>query len=264
MMGVSGRKLVKNLRRTTIVLGLSNMAVIALGTTLLVLGHHICKRHRLVPVFLVSIGSVVRIVTMVRCAIEQEATAMSIVSSSPDLSMVDADVTRIQRRMRYIKWIWWTRFATIVTIVQFLLAVYLTCTVVKSTSQYGNTDHCVIGSSSERWKKNLLASFFITMCFVAVLQCFTSPDVLRWRSFYATHDNAWKAHYEEVFDHGIREALCCLGRAKYLTAMEEDEVNLVAQLLGDLVTYRASGTGHLEFLAGLALLQKHSRSPRFV
>lgn len=36
--------------------------------------------------------------------------------------------------------------------------------------------------------------------------------------------------------------------------MEEDEVNSVAQMLGDLVTYRASGTGHLEFLAGLWLL----------
>lgn len=33
--------------------------------------------------------------------------------------------------------------------------------------------------------------------------------------------------------------------------MEEDEVYSVAQLLGDLVAYRASGTGHLELLAGV-------------
>lgn len=33
--------------------------------------------------------------------------------------------------------------------------------------------------------------------------------------------------------------------------MEEDKVDSVAQLLGDLVAYRASGTGHLELLAGL-------------
>ncbi|KAG8065063.1 hypothetical protein GUJ93_ZPchr0004g39686 [Zizania palustris] len=72
----------------------------------------------------------------------------------------------------------------------------------------------------------------------------------RWRSFYATDDMAWKAHYREVFDHGIREALCCLGRAKYLTVLEEDELYSVARLLGDLVAYRASGTGHLELLAG--------------
>lgn len=37
--------------------------------------------------------------------------------------------------------------------------------------------------------------------------------------------------------------------------MEEDEINSVAQLLGDLVTYRATGTGHLEFLAGSLLFE---------
>jgi hypothetical protein len=34
-------------------------------------------------------------------------------------------------------------------------------------------------------------------------------------------------------------------------APKEDEVYSVARLLGDLVAYRASGTGHLELLAGL-------------
>ncbi|KAF7837101.1 sn1-specific diacylglycerol lipase beta isoform X1 [Senna tora] len=96
-------------------------------------------------------------------------------------------------------------------------------------------------------------------------RCFSGSDVLRWRSFYETHDNAWKYHYREVFDNGIRETLCCLGRVKYMytplrSAMEEDEVYSVAQLLGDLVAYRASGTGHLELLAGLVLLQKRDKS----
>ncbi|CDP19311.1 unnamed protein product [Coffea canephora] len=94
------------------------------------------------------------------------------------------------------------------------------------------------------------------VCCTTVVQCCAGSDVLRWRSFYATEGNLWKAHYQEVFDHGIREAFCCLGRVKYLTALEEDEIYSVAQLLGDLVTYRATGTGHLELLAGLALLQK--------
>ncbi|EHA8589271.1 hypothetical protein COCNU_scaffold008808G000040 [Cocos nucifera] len=35
------------------------------------------------------------------------------------------------------------------------------------------------------------------------------------------------------------------------SVLEEDEVYSVARLLGDLVAYRASGTGHLELLAGL-------------
>jgi hypothetical protein len=43
---------------------------------------------------------------------------------------------------------------------------------------------------------------------------------------------------------------------------EEDEVYSVARLLGDLVAYRASGTGHLELLAGLALLQRHGQSSK--
>lgn len=34
------------------------------------------------------------------------------------------------------------------------------------------------------------------------------------------------------------------------SVLEEDEVFSVAQLLGDLVAYRAAGTGHLELMAG--------------
>lgn len=66
------------------------------------------------------------------------------------------------------------------------------------------------------WKKHVVVVYLILVSFVALGQCFTGSDVLGWRSFYATQDNAWKAHYREVFDHGIREALCCLGRFKYL------------------------------------------------
>ncbi|KAK9289163.1 hypothetical protein L1049_017637 [Liquidambar formosana] len=126
------------------------------------------------------------------------------------------------------------------------------------------TSQCDTGivSDSNRWKQHLLVFFIIMVCFVALVQCFTGSDVLRWRSFYTMQDNAWKAHYQEVFDHGIREALCCLGRVKYLSVLEEDEIYSVARLLGDLVAYRASGTGHLEFLAGLALLRRHSQSPK--
>ncbi|KAK6930615.1 Fungal lipase-like domain [Dillenia turbinata] len=116
-------------------------------------------------------------------------------------------------------------------------------------------------SNGITWKENVLIIFMIMVCFMVVFQCFAGSEVLRWRSFYGTQD-AWKSHYREVFDHGIREALCCLGRARYMTVLEEDEVNSVAHLLGDLVAYRATGTGHLEFLAGLALLQRHSESPK--
>lgn len=65
------------------------------------------------------------------------------------------------------------------------------------------------------WKRILLILFLVSMWVATIVQCATGSDVLRWRSFYASHDIAWRAHYQEVFDHGIREVLCCLGRAKY-------------------------------------------------
>ncbi|KAG6667521.1 hypothetical protein CIPAW_01G106400 [Carya illinoinensis] len=98
----------------------------------------------------------------------------------------------------------------------------------------------------------------IMACLVALVQCFAGSDVVNWRSYYATKDNAWKAHYLEVFDNGMREALCCLGRVRYLSVLEEDEVYSVARLLGDLVAYRASGTGHLELLAVGQFVSKNS------
>lgn len=195
---------------------------------------------------------------MVHTGIAQKATATTVVESS-ESAVVDA-VIRHQRRMRYKKWIWWTRFATVVMVVQFVGATYLLLKIIKSASHDETTGDCVLGivSKASTWKRNMLVLFIVMVCFVALLQCFTGSDVLRWRSFYSTEDNAWKAHYREVFDHGMREALCCLGRVKYLSVMEEDEVYSVARLLGDLVAYRASGTGHLELLAGLALFQRNS------
>jgi len=62
----------------------------------------------------------------------------------------------------------------------------------------------------------LIALFLILSWVVVIVQCFTGCDILGGASFFATPDIAWKASYREVFDHGIREALCCLGRAKYL------------------------------------------------
>jgi len=67
---------------------------------------------------------------------------------------------------------------------------------------------------------------------VVIIQCITGSDVLRWRSFYATHDTAWKAHYREVFDHGMREALCCMGRVKYLYVSISVKSHIFSRLIG--------------------------------
>ncbi|OVA19069.1 Lipase [Macleaya cordata] len=211
----------------------------------------------------VAIAAAVRIMSMIGIAIAQEATATTILSSSPadSSSAVDA-VIRHERRMRYKRWLWWTRFGMVITVLQFLGATYLMFIILKSVSHSGKSSWCFIGADPKHngRERILLVSFLILVWFLVIAQCLAGSDVLRWRSFYATHDNAWKAHYREVFDHGIREVLCCLGRVKYLSVLEEDEVYSVARLLGDLVAYRASGTGHLELLAGLALLQRHRPS----
>lgn len=164
-------------------------------------------------------------------------------------------------KLRYKKWLWWTRFALILVMLQSAGAVYLIFHITDYIAHDETSSGCALGVASNNrwWKRKLPVLFTILVCFVTLVQFFTGMDVLRWRSFYSTQDHAWKAHYSEIFDHGIREALCCLGRSKYLSIMEEDEVFSVAQLLGDLVAYRSTGTGHLEFLAGLALLQRHGQ-----
>ncbi|KAK4566880.1 hypothetical protein RGQ29_002938 [Quercus rubra] len=246
----------KKLRWATIILGTSNMVVVLLGVLLVILAHSSCDFQYLVPFVAVSVGSGFRLVVMVQCGLAQYATAQAILDS-PSSAIVD-------RRRRYKTWIRWSRFALVITVLQFVGAIYLVFHVAKHKSQFddGKFKDCFLGMISNRssWGQKLLVFFMIMVCFVGLVQCFTGPDILKWRSFYATQDNAWKAHYREVFDNGMREALCCLGRGKYLSMSEEDEIYSVARLLGDLVAYRASGTGHLELLAGLALLQRHSHS----
>lgn len=238
------------------------MMVVILGGCLMILTIPFCGHDDVFPYTVTCLVAAIRIVAMIRTGIAQEATARMIASSPQEAPVVDA-VIRHERRMRYKKWLWWTRIAMMITVLQLVVAIYLMFNVAKYVSQSGGSSDCVleIVSNSGRWKLRLLVLFMILVCFVALVQCFTGTDVLKWRSFYATQDNAWKAHYQEVFDHGIREALCCLGRVKYLSVLDEDEVHSVARLLGDLVAYRASGTGHLELLAGLALLQRQSPSP---
>lgn len=246
----------KTLRWITVILLVLNLITIFLGSLIVLTSN--CSSGTILPFVVVVVTSSVRIVSMIGAGITQEATATMIVSSPGESVAVDA-VIRQERRMRYKRWLWWTRFGMIITVLQFVGATYLMFIMVKFVSDNGNSSGCFSGSdtNADGWEKHTLAFYVIMVWFLAILHCIAGSDVLRWRSFYATHDNAWRAHYQEVFDHGIREALCCLGRVKYLSVLEEDEVYSVARLLGDLVAYRASGTGHLELLAGLALLQRH-------
>ncbi|KAG0540581.1 hypothetical protein BDA96_03G421400 [Sorghum bicolor] len=165
------------------------------------------------------------------------------------------------QKLRYKRWLWWTRFGMVITVLQFVLAIYLMCIILKDVLDGGSSKQCFSGQSQNGdWRRILLITFLVSMWVSTIVQCATGSDVLRWRSFYASHDIAWRAHYREVFDHGIREVLCCLGRVKYSSVLEDDDICVVAKLLGDLMAYRASGTGHLELVAGLSLLQKSKSS----
>nr|XP_016508025.1 PREDICTED: uncharacterized protein LOC107825659 [Nicotiana tabacum] len=246
----------RKLRRSALVLGLSNALIIIMGTGIVIITRYSCGEKDIAPVFVIMMASFVRIGAMIGTGIAQQDTASSILTSEADLPDSQAAI-RHQRRRKYRRLLLWTRIASVITMVQLLGAVFLLVSVTNLLHRDSTSSNCLRGllSNGSRWQRNMLILFMVIISYVAPVQCFAGAEVLRWRSFYATEDNAWKAHYREVFDHGIREALCCLGRVKYLTVLEEDEVCSVAQLLGDLVTYRASGTGHLELLAGLALLQ---------
>ncbi|XP_011624771.1 uncharacterized protein LOC18437972 isoform X2 [Amborella trichopoda] len=278
----------KSARWVTLYLALANISALALAAILLFLlptntaaEEEECLFSSYGPPFvLVAMLAAVRILAIVGTAAAQEATAVTILTCSHPQQQLDTDnggggigaaylgeatVVRRDRRMRYKRWLWWTRLGMVITVMQFLAAVYLMFVAVRNTSSSFNGNSITSCFSAEEahrtsWKRVLVFVFLIHACLLVAVQCCTGSDVLRWRSFYATHDTAWKAHYREVFDHGIREALCCLGRVKYLSVLEEDEIDSVARLLGDLVAYRATGTGHLELLAGLALLQRQRES----
>ncbi|KAL0797404.1 hypothetical protein Bca101_052578 [Brassica carinata] len=246
----------KRVRKTIMVLGIANLAVIVSGGVLTLVSNSNCdSAAQLFPLYVVCVAACVKLAAMVKVGSTQELMAMTIMESPTHYSL--------ERKLKYKTWLWWTRFAMVITLLQFIGATYLMFRVSTFVSPDGMPRHCILGLSPETrgWKQTLQVAFLITVCFVALAQCFTGSDILQWRSFYATQDDAWKAHYQEVFDHGIREVLCCLGRREYMGVIEEDEVCSVARLLGDLVSYRASGTGHLEFLAGLALLQNNNQFP---
>jgi len=56
------------------------------------------------------------------------------------------------------------------------------------------------------WEKILVVSVAIMAWIPITSQCCDDSN-LPWMSFHATHDGAWKAHYHEIFYHGIREVL---------------------------------------------------------
>uniref|UniRef100_K3XF02 Uncharacterized protein n=1 Tax=Setaria italica TaxID=4555 RepID=K3XF02_SETIT len=176
-----------------------------------------------------SAASASRLLAYAVAGFAQGAAASAIAAGAIGAHVDSERDLRQLSRLRYKRWLWWTRFGMIITMLQFVLAIYLMCAIIKDVLAEGSLKQCFSGKiqNNKEWKRILLIVFLVSMWVAIVVQCVTGSDVLRWRSFYASHDIAWRAHYREVFDHGIRE------------------------LLGDLMAYRASGTGHLELVAEL-------------
>ncbi|XP_052172832.1 uncharacterized protein LOC127788510 isoform X3 [Diospyros lotus] len=256
--------ILKNLRTCTVIMGISNVVVIIVGAILVKLVYPACASKDILPFIVIVLGSCIRIGIVIRTGIAQQAIATIIVNSVPQGAPVLEACIRKERRSRYKRWLWWTRCLVVTTVLQFVSTAYVMLIVLENVYQRGALSNCVLGhvSNGSKWQQYILIFFVVLVLSVAILQCLMGSDVLRWRSFYATEDIAWKTHYKEVFDHGIREALCCLGRVTYMNMSDDDEIYSVAQLLGDLVAYRAAGTGHLELLAGLALFQRRRQSPK--
>ncbi|KAJ9563413.1 hypothetical protein OSB04_008573 [Centaurea solstitialis] len=224
---------IKQVRWSAIILGISNLFLMITSLFLIDSAYQDCPFADILPFLLVSIFSCLRLLSMVPIAIAQRATAMAVLNALSETSSAAGTLVRRQQRELEAK-----------------------------VDLYFRVGYVELLSTNTTWMHDMVVVFIIMVCYVTLLQCCSGSDVLRWRSFYTNEHRAWKHHYREVFDQGIREALCCLGRVKYLGVMEEDEVSSVAQLLGDLVSYRAAGTGHLELLAGLALLKKESLMPK--
>ncbi|KAJ3675425.1 hypothetical protein LUZ60_004467 [Juncus effusus] len=259
--------MLRPIRRVSIFLAALNLIIVFYGRAIeqdILLQFDLREK---VAVRVVVTLAVVRLAAMLAIGRAQKITAIAVDSASQmedkDEDGSIHDFARHEIRVRYRRWLYWTRFGMAITAFQFFAAAYLTFRIFTNLSRNNRPNSCLFGqdASGQKWKQCTIILFLTIDWLVVILQFFTGSDILRWRSFYSTHDSAWKAYYREVFDHGIREALCCLGRAKYLTVLEEDEVYSVARLLGDLFAYRASGTGHLELLAGLALLQKEREMP---
>ncbi|KAJ7517256.1 hypothetical protein O6H91_21G016100 [Diphasiastrum complanatum] len=230
-----------------------------------------CSQTFVVATSAIATGAGVRLIWFVGTGMSQAATAATMTAEGRD-SMFSSILqgkgfTRTERRMWYKRWLWWGRFGALIALVQLLGATYLTYLAVESVSRRRSKSpslSCFKGGGGHlvALSRNVLITLPVAAWALAFAQCYVGSDVLSWRSLYEMHNEAWKAHYREIFDHGIREFLCCIGRSKYLSTLDEDEVGSVAALLGDLVAYRAAGASHLEFLAGIALLREQQPKSR--
>lgn len=98
-MATWGSSMVDSLRISTIILGLSNLAVVIVGGVLLFPVFPGCDVDRItIPVVMVSLAAAFKIFAMFNSGIAQKATAITILDSPPDTSVVKS-INLLRRRV---------------------------------------------------------------------------------------------------------------------------------------------------------------------
>lgn len=91
----------KKLRRSAVILGVSNALIIILGTVIVIVAHSTCgKNADSAPVFVIMMVSFIRIGAMIGTGIAQQHTASSILTCQSNLPDSQAAI-RHQRRVAF-------------------------------------------------------------------------------------------------------------------------------------------------------------------
>ncbi|KAF3337918.1 hypothetical protein FCM35_KLT18505 [Carex littledalei] len=131
----------------SLVVGISNLGILLFGAFLLLSIVSDCSNQVKVPFALVPFIAGVKIMAMVGAGKAQHAAAETIMSRSMDESIAVDAVIRHERRVRYRRWLYWTRFGMAITGLQFLGAAYLTFIVFTNLTREAITTACFLGHS---------------------------------------------------------------------------------------------------------------------
>jgi hypothetical protein len=122
------------------VLGVANFVVIVSGCVLTLVSDADCDSPgQLFPLFAVCFAAGVKLAAMVKVGTTQELMAMTIMDSPTQ--------NNHQRKLKYKTWLWWTRFAMVITVLQFIGATYLLFRLAKYVSRDGLPRNCVLVTS---------------------------------------------------------------------------------------------------------------------
>lgn len=137
----------KRLRRSALLLGVSNALIIIMGIVIVfvvvvVAGGDSCKDKGVAPVIVAMMVSVIRISAMIATGIAQQHAASSILTTYTDLPDSQAAI-RQQRRKKYRKLLLWTRIASVITMLQLLGAVFLLVSVTNLFHSDTTSSNCL-------------------------------------------------------------------------------------------------------------------------